>query len=748
MQSEAPSSPPGSSRLESVLNALLIAGSLGLFFLFALPFLAGRLYIEDDLAALYLPVRDFYSKCLANGYNFLWMPHLANGFYIHGEGHGGFLHPLHYVLYRFFPLDRAFMLELLISYPVMYLGMYFFLRRWTIERPGALFGALLMTFIGCSMNHYVHISFVGVMAHLPWALLAIDTAMKSVKPARATFGIAAVILLSASQLYLGNPQVTYFSWLIEGLYALFLLGLTRRIPRLLQLGVAKALAIAIGAAQLLPTLAAYQASMRHDPTLEYQLGISLHPWNLFQMVSPYLFHGRVYTPLAGDEPWDAPYMGTAMVPLLLLLFVAWPKAKPQRALAWAALALAVFALLAMLGKYGFLYHVLNHIPVVNFFRAPARYVAVFHVALAVLGGLGFATLYKLVLRDGPEMRGRFVIIFLLPVTLGGAVWLIASFGPVYSGDEAAAALQQQIMRPHALAAGTFFIALVPQLMLISLWGRRYALVLVVLLSFADIGLYSLRHKPSEALSTILANIPTPPGDNRYRIEPNIVPYTMNQVAMQGYRSSTGYLNLFPEIYLDYAQPVPMQLAGVRWRESRLGTSPELHAAKEADIEWIELDNPMPRARLVPDAVVSADPMADLTSIDIETTALVFDPVTLDGGNPGSADLGVDVPGHIAVRTGSDGAELLVVSENFHEGWRATLDGEPAPILRAYGDFLGVVVPGGNHDVVFRFWPAHVTRGLIVSGGALALSIAYIVLLAYLGSRSHRRPGAGGDGSAA
>ncbi len=728
---------PKPSRLEPVLVSLLLVGTLGLFAILAWPLLQGRIYIEDDLAALYLPVRDFYAKCLSQGYNFLWMPHLANGFYIHGEGHGGFLHPLHYFLYRTFPLDRAFMLELLLSYPIMWSGTYLFLRRWKLGHSASLFGALLMTFIGCSMNHYVHISFVAVMAHLPWALLAIDVVMRARRPGLCTVALAACILLSASQLFIGNPQVTYFSWLVEMLYALFLLGLTRHVGRLLHLGVAKALALAIGAAQLLPTLVAYQHSLRQDPGLDYQLGISLHPWNLAQMVSPYLFHGRVYTPLAGDEPWDALYFGAALVPLLLLMVTQAFSMKRSKSLALAALALALFGVLAVLGKYGFIYHGLTRIPVVNFFRAPARYVAVFHVGLAVIGALSFSVLLRCATREMTLSWKRLAPLAFVPLTSVAVLIYVVVYRLMHEG-EALATFDHAVMRSSAVALGTLLVCMATGLVVASGRGKQGALLALVLFTLGDIGLYSLRHKPAQRLPDLMAAIPLPPGDNTNRIEPDIVPYTMNQVALHGYRNVTGYLNLFPETYLDYAQPLPMQLAGVQWRETRPGTSTQLHEARAAGIDWIELDDPMPRLRLVSDAIVNDDPMAALGDIDMARTAQVMETVTLDDTAPGTVNVRKDTPGYVDVQCKTPGAQLLVLSENFHPGWRVHIDDSPGTVIRAYGDFMGCVVPTGTHNVVFSFWPEEMTQGLIVTAVALIAALAYLILSCYVGLRLEQR----------
>ena len=720
------------------LSAILVLGSLGIFLALAWPLFQGRIYIEDDLAALYLPIRSFYSNCLARGENFLWMPHLANGFYIHGEGHGGFFHPVHYGLYSIFSLDTAFMLELLVSYPFMYLGTFLFMKRWHGSNVNALLAALLLTFMGCSMNHYVHISIVAVLSHLPWALLSIDLAMRAPKSNVRTWGVAGVILLSTSQIYIGHPQALYFSWLVEMFYALLMAIRTRAIFRLGQLGFAKVLALLLGAAQLLPTFAVHQASVRQDHSLAYQLGISLHPYNLFQFVSPYLFHKRVYAPLSGDEPWDAVYFGAAaslLIPFLVLQIFSLKRSRP---LALAALGLIVFALLAALGKYGFLYHVLTRIPVVNFFRAPARYVAVLHVGMAFATALSFTILTLRCQQKRALSWPRIAPLLSIPA-LSAAILLYVVFFRAFAGAEGLGEFNRHVMSTPAIAVGTLLVLVASALVCTAARGSKLALLLLLALILADVSLYNLRHKPSKDITEIMAAIPIPPGSNTDRVEPNIMPYTMNQIAMHGFRNVTGYLNLAPQTNLDYSRPEVMQLAGVRWRESRHGTSAALHAAREEGIAWIELPDPMPRLRLVGSAHVTDEPATDLAGIDISATALLFEPVALDESDPGSLELVVDAPGSVTVKTDTADKQLLVFAENYHPGWRVHVDSKPSTVLRAYGDFMGCVVPPGTHTIHFSFWPSDLVRGLFVSGVALLLTLIFLVHTYHVGRRSESLP---------
>ncbi len=153
---------------------ILVILCIGLLAAMALPMLLGRVYTADDLGAFHLPIRAFYAQCLAAGNRFDWSPQMYCGFYLTGEGQLGGYHPLHLLLYQFLPLSTAFDVECLISYPLMLIGMYLFLRRWRLPRDAALFGAMAFAFSGFSLLHFVHVNALAIVAHLPWLLLEID----------------------------------------------------------------------------------------------------------------------------------------------------------------------------------------------------------------------------------------------------------------------------------------------------------------------------------------------------------------------------------------------------------------------------------------------------------------------------------------------------------------------------------------------------------------------------------------------
>jgi hypothetical protein len=86
------------------------------------------------------------------------------------------------------------------------------------------------------------------------------------------------------------------------------------------------------------------------------------------------------------------------------------------------------------------------------------------------------------------------------------------------------------------------------------------------------------------------------------------------------------------------------------------------------------------------------------------------------------------PDRLQVRTVASREGYLVVSEAYSEGWSATIDGRPAPVLRANVGFRGVRVPGGTHDVALSYWPTGFTAGLSISAISWAAVLASVALL--------------------
>jgi hypothetical protein len=96
------------------------------------------------------------------------------------------------------------------------------------------------------------------------------------------------------------------------------------------------------------------------------------------------------------------------------------------------------------------------------------------------------------------------------------------------------------------------------------------------------------------------------------------------------------------------------------------------------------------------------------------------------------------PNHVTIEAQLHSAGLLVLADTFSPGWEAVVSSaesdqeRPVPILRADRIYRGIVLPAGKHIVTFRYRPASVHWGAIVSAMAWA-ALAVAMLL----ERRHR-----------
>ena len=89
------------------------------------------------------------------------------------------------------------------------------------------------------------------------------------------------------------------------------------------------------------------------------------------------------------------------------------------------------------------------------------------------------------------------------------------------------------------------------------------------------------------------------------------------------------------------------------------------------------------------------------------------------GHKGGAEIIDYQPHRVVIDLEADCWSLLVLTDNFYPGWQATIDGETTKTYRTNYSFRGVVVPDGEHEVVFEYRPAAFRWGLMIACLALA-----------------------------
>jgi uncharacterized membrane protein YfhO len=74
-----------------------------------------------------------------------------------------------------------------------------------------------------------------------------------------------------------------------------------------------------------------------------------------------------------------------------------------------------------------------------------------------------------------------------------------------------------------------------------------------------------------------------------------------------------------------------------------------------------------------------------------------------------------------------GDGYVVLADTIYPGWRATVDGDPAPIFAANGLFRAVFVRDGSHRVRFEYRPRSLRHGAALTLVTAALAAGLVLV---------------------
>jgi hypothetical protein len=666
------------------LAVLVSVCSLSLLAPLLSPLIRGRVFVYNDLSWFHLPLRYLYQEALHAGETVLWTPSIFAGFYLHGEGQIGLFHPFHQLLYRVMPLAAGFNLELVASYPLAFGGMFWFLRRLRFSRAAALFGAMLFAFSGFNLLHLHHMNMVAVVAHMPWLLATADVLIVDERKQARVFAFAGMALVLGSQLLLGFPQAVWWSAIALGWFVVFRAAETQRWRQLPLCAAAVAIGVLLGGIQLVPTADAVAHSMRMDVTHEFSLTFSLHPFNLFQLWSPYFFQRGAYS--SGEAMLFHEfgiYSGAILQVALVWVWIRRGALRERRALITAATMFAAIGLVLALGRYGGIVALLRQLPVLDAMRGSVRYIVLVHFALAILAAITIDDLRAIADGRTTATTGPMMPLWILPA-MGLATTLVLNSHLLPYGRHTFASAA-------VAARGVAIVVAVTLLVFLAGRRRRWAIAALVVVTAADLAWWGLRfvyREPARTIVEMTAAIPPAPPDpaDSYASATDRGPYRSDLLVMRGYRLTSGYVALYPATRHPLDSDLAKELSGTRWSFTPEGVR-------------LPVEGSVARVRLVDEQLRDA------------------------GGN---ARLSVDRPGTLVAEVDAPGQRILAFTERFHAGWSATIDGRPVQMVRVADDFLGCMVDGGVHQVRLAFTPRSFVYGSTISIlGAVLLAVMFI-----------------------
>ncbi len=151
-----------------------------------------------------------------------------------------------------------------------------------------------------------------------------------------------------------------------------------------------------------------------------------------------------------------------------------------------------------------------------------------------------------------------------------------------------------------------------------------------------------------------------------------------------------------------------------------------------DVKIYENLDVLPRAFLLPGWTWQPDQTAVLQTmqqpdLDVRETAVLLgsgEDHTDERDPEASAIITRYEPEQVLVQTRSSRPQLLLLSDAYYPGWQVTVNGSPAELLQADGLFRGVLLPAGEHEVVFSFAPRSFQLGWMMT----AVGLTMIILL--------------------
>jgi hypothetical protein len=721
-----------------------------------------RTYYFRDVTLTYVPLRAFFAREAAAGRWPFWNPYIHEG--------APFLMPFYplELVQALWPGPAAVSWLLTLHFPIAALAMYALARDLGSGRLGAFASGALFAMGGLSLSSLNMHWFLQALALAPLVVLACRRA--ALRGGRWVLWAALALALAISTLAV--------EFVAQALALGVLLGLAAAPTRRGTLRSLAAVGLGLGLAALPIALAigVLRGSVRgagFAPGLALQNPFPLV--GLVQLVVPNAF-GSIAEPL---RAWwggrlfaqGAPYfMSLYLGPLALAAALSGARGLP-RGLATALLAAAGLAFWYALGAAGGLAPLVS--AAMPWFRYPSKALLTPYLVAAVLAGRGVEALHD----EGPRRLAWMLAAVGVAVAAVAVTTLLARAALEEWLDISPAmsqAMEQTLLRDcgMALVAVALGLALLAALAWRVVPARGVAVAFVVLL-LADLARGGRGFNPQTA-PAFFALLPETAALRLSALDGGRV-FALDAEESPSLRSFIRTRRPGVDLWSFFATrqgltPYSNVLDGIEAADGRdrlsFVTAPPLVPSGEQDPG--HLAEVLPRLRRAAvTRVVSLDALSDpalshVGEAPVGPPGLVVHVYALSGASPrasvacrvrravdrsealtmaagedevvleeeaaarcqrGSVRRHAVAPGEVRYDVEADAEGVLVARDSHAPGWMATVDGSPARVMRAFGRYQAVAVPGGSHEVVLRYRPPGLRGGLAATLLAALAAVA-------------------------
>jgi drug/metabolite transporter superfamily protein YnfA len=685
---------------------------------------------NPDLANLDLPWLQFQAGEWHMGRFPLWDPNSWFGQSLFGQAQPGAAYPLNWLLFLA-PLHHGWIGAAALNWYYVLtrylaaLTAYAFARDLGRSRTASLLAGCVYALGGYVASTYAP-QMVNGAVWTPLVFLYLFRAERGERPWQSA--LLSGFFLGVGWLA-GHHQMNLFvSLAAAGLWLWFCVRTGKLDRKMLRLAAASVLiAICASAFQTIPMAEYGPRAVRFSP----------EPLR-FNEVVPYSVHEQYsLKPIAvlgiflpNVDPKSMPYVGAAAFSLALLgAILAWN----DRRVRWLAM-IALGGMLFSLGPNSLLHGVLYSLaPLVDKARAPAAGTLLLALGLAPLAafGLDFAPLIESV--RWSAWMGRALASLGVVLLAASLVFFIVKVEPADS----------RIMITAICALGAAALLAAWRSGAVSVQAGAVIAVALVLFELGSVTTAYLpnRSHPEQnpylhrlAEQSDLAQYIERRGEAaRIEYDDNLIPYNIGDwyglEAMNAYTASVAS-NIWD---MDLFSPRAKDFFGIRFALAKTPPRPGLIDVFTGRSGLKVFENPTayPRAwtvheaRTLPDSKSMPGVMADPAFDARRTVLLAGERVELGGcpATPEETQMPLHTPNRVFINVNLRCRGMVILTDSWFPGWRATVDGKSARIYEVYGGVRGVIAEAGEHVIEMHYRPLSV-----MLGAALSLLAALTVLV--------------------
>ncbi len=328
-----------------------------------------QFFLSLDLSVLYEPVYFWVHQHLLDGKLPLICDNAMHGAPIAAYSMAGVLSPALW-LFHWVSSSFTFVFNLLFLAPQMiYLtGAYFLGRKLNLSRSASLLLAFFWAYNGHQMAQLDHLNVAWAHAFFPWAFLALLVYLDCGE----VFWLLLSSLLMGLNLFSGHPQVFFMECLFFLFWALFSnsYSFKKRLAATALMGLG---ALIVASPLILFTGECLWGDFQTHWSAIDRFYHSWTPLNFMTLIYPWFFGKTQFDRIGADYWWQYQFVemqvAFSIVGLFFILYFFLRKSADRK---WITLTF-LFALFMAMGKFAFVYSLIQSLPIFSFFRDPARY---------------------------------------------------------------------------------------------------------------------------------------------------------------------------------------------------------------------------------------------------------------------------------------------------------------------------------------------------------------------------------------